>query len=110
MHNLFLGLINEHFQNILGIRLDKDKEQSSPTINIHFTNPQWENLTEAVKRESRRLLAWLRMPLNQELNTTEGYNSWFKNFAGLCLTVFQLASVKIGCPALPTDQHKTMMR
>ena len=64
MHNLFLGLSNEHFQNILGIQLNNNKEQSSSTINIHFTNLQWENLTEAVKKESRRLLACLRMPLN----------------------------------------------
>ena len=109
MHNLFLGLINEHFQNILGIWLNKDKEQSSPTINIHITNPQWENLTEAVKRKSGGLLACLKMPLNQELNTTEGYNSWFKKFAGLHLMVLQLASVKIECPVLPTDKHKMMM-
>ena len=55
MHNSFLGLINEHFQDILGIWLNQDKEQSSSTINIHFTNLQWENLAEAVKRESRRI-------------------------------------------------------
>ena len=109
MHNLFLGLINEHFQNILGIRLDKDKEQRSPTITIHFTDTQWDNLTETVKKDSRRLLAWLRMPLNQELSTPEGYNSWFKKFAGLRLTVLQLASDEIGCPAIPTDHRKTKM-
>ena len=62
-----------------------------------------------MKRESTRLLAWLRMPLNQELNTTEGYDSWFKKFAGLHLMGLQLASVKIGCPALPTDKCKTTM-
>jgi hypothetical protein len=39
MHNLFLGLINEHFQNTLGIRLDKDKEPSDSTINVDFTDP-----------------------------------------------------------------------
>ena len=39
----------------------------------------------------------------------EGYNSWFKKFSGLCLTVLELASREIGCPALPSDEHKVMM-
>ncbi|KAF8805356.1 hypothetical protein BYT27DRAFT_7224974 [Phlegmacium glaucopus] len=71
MHNLFLGLINKHFQNILGIRLDKDTEQSVPAINIHFTDLRWDILKEAEKKDCKRLLAWLRNPLNSELNTTE---------------------------------------
>ena len=110
MHNLFLGLINKHFQNILGIHLNNDQEESGPVINFHFINPRWNILTEAEKKDSQQLLAWLRSPLNQQLKTTEGYNSWFKKFSGLCLTALELASREIGCPALPSDEHKVTMR
>ena len=53
MLNLFLGLINEHFQNILGICLNNNQEESSPVINVHFTNPRWDILTEAEKKDSQ---------------------------------------------------------
>jgi hypothetical protein len=110
MHNLFLGLINEHFQNILGIRLDKVKEQTGPTINVHFTDPRWDTLTEDEKKDAKRLVSWLRMPLNLELGTTEGRDKWLKKFSGLRLNVLQLASTEIGCPALPSDERKATMR
>ena len=110
MHNLFLGLINKHFQNILGICLNNNQEESSPVINVHFTDPRWDILTEAEKKDSQQLLAWLRLLLNQQLKTMEGYNSWFKKFSGLCLTVLELASHETECPALPSDEHKVMMR
>jgi hypothetical protein len=110
MHNLFLGLINEHFQNILGIRLDKVKEESNPVINVNFTDPRWGTLTEVEKKDSNRLLAWLRTPLNSELETTEGHDSWLKKFSGLRLAVLELASAEIGCPALPSDERKVVMR
>ena len=45
MHNLFLGLINQHFQNILGIQLNKDKEQSGSAINVYFIDPWWDTQT-----------------------------------------------------------------
>ena len=109
MHNLFLGLINEHFQNILGIFLNNNKEESSPVINVHFTDLGWNTLTKAEKKDSQRLLAWLRLPLNQQLQTMKGYNRWFKKFSGLCLMVLELASHELGCPALPSDEHKVTM-
>ena len=97
MHNLFLGLINQHFQNILGIRLDKDKEPSRLAINVYFTDPRWDTQTEVEKKDSKRLLGWLRMPLNSEINTMEGHNSWLKKFSGLHLAVLQLASDELKC-------------
>jgi len=109
MHNLFLGLINEHFQNILGIRLDKDKEQNSPVINVTFTNALWDGLKETEKKDSKKLLAWLRTPLNSELNTIEGHNRWLKKLSGLRLAVLELAAVEIGCRPLPTDSRKMVM-
>lgn len=110
MHNLFLGLINEHFQNILGIRLDKDKEPSGPTINVDFTNPRWETQTEAEKKDGKKLLRWLRMPLNTVLTTKKGQDDWLKKFSGLRLTVLQLASAELECQPLPSDERKVTFR
>ena len=110
MHNLFLGLINQHFQNILGIRLDKDKEQSGSAIKVDFTDLQWDSLKEVEKKDCKRLLGWLRMPLNTELNTLEGHDNWLKKFSGLRLMVLQLASAKLKCQALLSDERKMLMR
>ena len=52
MHNLFLGLINKHFQNILGICLNNNKEESGPIIDVCFTDPKWDILTKAEKNIS----------------------------------------------------------
>ena len=49
------------------------------------------------------------MPLNSEINTMEGHNSWLKKFSGLRLTVLQLASDELKCQALPTDERKVVM-
>ena len=66
--------------------------------------------TEVEKKDSKRLLGWLRMPLNLEINTMEGHNSWLKKSSGLRLTVLQLASDELKCQALPADERKVVMR
>ena len=48
----------------------------------------------------------LRMLLNVILNMKEGQDDWLKKFSGLNLTVLQLASDKLGCQPLPSDEHK----
>jgi hypothetical protein len=103
MHNLFLGLINEHFQNILGIRLDKDKEPSVSSIDVDFTDLRWESRTEAEKKDGKKLLRWLRMPLNTILDTQQGQDDWLKKFSGLRLAALRLASDELGCAALPSN-------
>ena len=108
MHNLFLGLIKEHFQNILGIGLDKDKEIRS-ALNVQFTDPRWEIQTELEKKDSKKLLGWLRMPLNTTLNTADGQVYWLKKFSSLRLKVLQLASDQLGFRALPSDARKVTM-
>ena len=101
-------IVNQHFQNILGICLNKDKEQSGSTINVYFTDPRWDTQTEVEKKDSKRLLGWLRMPLNLEINMMEGHNSWLKKFSGLHLMVLQLASDELKCQTLPSDECKVM--
>ena len=49
MHNLFLGLIQEHFQGILGIRLAKVSDADTrPVLDITFSNRTGNNLTGTI--------------------------------------------------------------
>ena len=70
---------------------------------------QWDSLKEVEKKDCRKLLGWLRMPLNTELNMMEGHNNWLKKFSDLHLTVLQLASAELKCRGLPSDERKTQM-
>ena len=89
MHNLFLGLINKHFQDILGIRLEKDLEQDAPVF---------------------RLIKYLGQPLNHDLNTEIGLDLWLKRLSNLRLPALELACSELrhhGSESIQTDSHKT---
>ena len=53
MHNLFLSLINKHFQDILGIRLEKDLEQDAPVFDLAFSD-RWTRAEQ--RRQKARIL------------------------------------------------------
>ncbi|KAG5715117.1 hypothetical protein E4T56_gene17600, partial [Termitomyces sp. T112] len=70
MHNLFLGLIKEHFRSILGYdegKTKKGQDRGKPTkglvVKIHFSadNPQPENKTHT--KDVRTLVKWLLQPM-----------------------------------------------
>ncbi|TFK31381.1 hypothetical protein BDQ12DRAFT_618992, partial [Crucibulum laeve] len=41
MHNLFLGRIKKHFDNILGIHIRKNKEEKIRSNIVNMTTPSW---------------------------------------------------------------------
>jgi hypothetical protein len=59
MHNLFLGLIKEHFTGILGIALPR--KQEDPVCSIVFSEPP-AGFTENEKKSVERLKKWLAAP------------------------------------------------
>jgi len=59
MHNLFLGLIKEHFIGILGIALPR--KQEDPVFSVVFSDPP-AHLTENEKKSVERLKKWLAAP------------------------------------------------
>jgi hypothetical protein len=67
MHNLFLGVIKEHFQNILGNRPKSKVKPKFPITSIHIQFPN--DPTNPVPKEKparasvRRLMKWLEEPL-----------------------------------------------
>jgi hypothetical protein len=108
MHNLFLGLINRHFQDILGIRLEKDPDQNAPAIDLVFSD-RWSQLDTEDKKHISRLMKYLTRPLNQDLNTEIGMALWVKRLSNLRLSALELACSELqqrGCKPIPADSRK----
>jgi len=109
MHNLFLGLINKHFQDILGIRLEKDLDQDTPAIDLAFSD-RWTQLNNKDRTQVSRLIKYLNQPLNHDLNTDVGMALWLKKLSSLRLSVLELACSELqhrGCKPLQADSRKT---
>ncbi len=74
MHNLFLGLIQEHFE-LLGIRLnDKEKDPAAIVLDIPqevYNSPQ---VTSGGRNAPRRTLRLLESPITDILETSSGMN------------------------------------
>lgn len=108
MHNLFLGVINKHFQDILGIRLDKDPDVDTPSIDLLFSD-RWTTMDPADKKGVVRLMKILTRPLNQDLQTEIGMALWVKRLSNLRLAALDLACSELahrGCKPLATDGRK----
>jgi hypothetical protein len=59
MHNLFLGLIKEHFMGTLGINLPKHQEKTALVVNL---GSPLSNLNLNDVKGIERLKRWLEMP------------------------------------------------
>jgi hypothetical protein len=63
MHNLFLGLVKEHFDGILGVRLNKDEPEV--VLNIKLSDA-WMFFSHKEQKSVKRLRKWLEAPLDYE--------------------------------------------
>ena len=107
MHNLFLGLIQEHFQGILGICLVKDSDSDlSPVINITLSD---NNLKDAERKSLSKVLNWLTRPMNQDLMSDAGMAKWAKKFSNIHLETLKFLCQELQCAPVPVDSHKKMM-
>lgn len=105
MHNLFLGLIQEHFQGILGIRLDKDDHAEEPAFDLNILI-DLSTLLPQEQKSTRKLLKWLQMPLNNDLSSATGKKLWFNRFMTLHISSLQLVCKGLKCPALTSEGEK----
>jgi Transposase family tnp2 len=92
MHNLFLGLIKEHFDGILGIRLLKAEE--GPVLKIKFSTSQ-EQLTPQEQKSVSRLQKWLEGPLAAEL--VANYQQVQKKFMRCHVRALEFACTELKC-------------
>ncbi|PPR03093.1 hypothetical protein CVT26_004612 [Gymnopilus dilepis] len=90
MHNLFLGLIKEHFKGILGMGLPSMNEK---VLSLAF-NPAPDTMSENDKKGVERLRAWLEAPF-QIAFPTEGEG--LKKLTGVNLNslAFRKAQIEI---------------
>jgi hypothetical protein len=75
MHNLFLGLIQEHFE-ILGIRLN-EKEQIHRAIVINIPEDELPT-SDPEQKVLGKTIRLLESPMNDDLRTPHGRDTWAK--------------------------------
>jgi hypothetical protein len=56
MHNLFLGLIKEHLEGVLGIQDEKEQEQQVLVVNL---SDGWKEFSWKEQQSVNRLRKWL---------------------------------------------------
>ena len=98
MHNLFLGLIKEHFIGILGISLSK-QTQEKPAINVSFgTLPS--NLNPNDVTGVQKLRRWLEKPIS---STFPDRSSALKKLQRVNIPALKFVCSEVRCniPLLP---------
>jgi Transposase family tnp2 len=99
MHNLFLGLIKEHFQGILGIGAQKDKDET--VLSIKFSD-ELMNLSITEQKSVNRLKGYLESPMNDRL--TSDRETWLRKFSQCNLSALEFVCKQLGCPHPPEGQ------
>jgi hypothetical protein len=103
MHNLFLGLVQEHFE-ILGIRLNQP-DDTMPAIDINIPLPAIFKLNDKEKKSMVKLVKILQLPLNTELSTPDGYKKYFKRLSLLHVMVLESACLSLAVPICVRPGH-----
>ncbi len=95
MHNLFLGLLKEHFE-ILGMKLEGE-EDNNTVINISplILAETFLHLSTAEQKSMNCLIRILEQPMNSALDTPDGYTYYEKKLMGCHVSSLQLASEKL---------------
>lgn len=104
MHNLFLGLVQEHF-DILGIRLTKTKDKTTPSIIIDIPQASIEKLNVHEHKSVVRLINTLEPPIKKELKLAASYSIYFKRLSSMHRAALELVCTSIGAPLIVNTQH-----
>ena len=106
MHNLFLGLVQEHFE-ILGIRMDNRKGKETPALSINISTEAMNGLDKNERKSMEKLIEMLESPMNKDLESQDGYDMHFKRLGRVhkqpLKLVFELFKLKVN----PTYTHTT---
>ena len=83
MHNLFLGLVQEHFK-MLGIRMDNNKRgKETPALCINISKEAMSGLDKNEHKSMDKLIKTLESPMNKELESQDGYDMYLKRLGKL---------------------------
>jgi hypothetical protein len=105
MHNLFLGLIKEHFDGILGIRLSKAEEV--PALEVEFST-LWKEFTPQEQKSVSKLKKLLQKPLAAELD--ENGRQMEKKFMRFHSRALEFACTELKCLGASTNPHPNPRR
>jgi hypothetical protein len=101
MHNLFLGLIKEHFDGILGIRLSKAEEV--PVVTIKFST-SLEGFSPPEQKSISKLEKWLAGPMAADLVANRQQVE--KKFMRCHVRALEFACAELKCPMESLNPHK----
>jgi hypothetical protein len=105
MHNLFLGLIKEHFDGILGIRLSKAEE--APALEVEFS-ALWKEFTPQEQKSVSKLKKLLQRPLVSELDQSRRQVE--KKFMRFHSRALEFACTELKCPVAPANPRPSRHR
>jgi hypothetical protein len=104
MHNLFLGLIKEHFEGILGISLPK--EEKEVVVQIVLSN-EWKDFTPNEQKSVRKLKKWLESPISDDLKSDE--RRWLTKFTRCHGRALAFVCAELQCHS-PSNEHPDTRR
>jgi hypothetical protein len=107
MHNLFLGLVQEHFE-ILGIRLELEGEKPPAAIDLSTALPpqSYMHLKTTEQTKMRSLIRILEGPIGASLRTTTGWADCEKKLNSVQTECIRLAMQRLQIPLLPASHEK----
>lgn len=105
MHNLFLGLLKEHFDGILGIRLAKEEKETV----IKLVLPQeWENFGKREQQSIAKIKKMLEAPLSKQIQ--EDRQKVFKQFYTCHVRALAFFCHELGCPPVDHPHARAMAK
>lgn len=105
MHNLFLGLIHEHFTGILGLHLPTDKDKDPPVLQLRISDA-WKQLSKNEGSSMKRVMSWLEKPMVASLCTDDGKMHWLKKLLNEHLSILKLLCIELDLQPKPADSRK----
>ena len=105
MHNLFLGLVQEHF-DILGIRSNNTKSKTTPSMVINIPEESLNKLNEQECKSVNRLINMLEAPIKMELQSQTGYDVHFKRLSSLHKAALELLCTSVDASLDPKHANK----
>jgi hypothetical protein len=100
MHNMFLGLFQEHF-DILGMRSDGKPPKKTPSLHLSIPNDLMIKLNDKERKSLDKLICMLEAPMKDELRLPSDYDKYFKRFGTIHRSGLELVYTALNIPFEP---------
>lgn len=103
MHNLFLGLVHTHFEDVLGFKNKKTQPQA--VVSLGYISNTWETFTAKERKSVECIRNWLEQPMADKLKTNR--NDWVTKFNRRHRRALQFFCKELQIPVPDLDNPKT---